>query len=104
MLKKAVNTIFNWMPDVLLIILFSIWVNGFIDTNEKYGSIKENEYILYAMLAIITFRFYSRIVKCIRKNSTKYLITGGTATIFTIAVWLLNSYWLYVETNNRLPL
>lgn len=104
MFKKAFNILYCALPDILLIVLFSLWAYEFTDFIREYGSIKEFEYGLYAMMALLFYRLYTNVNKCVKASRKFRIIFAiGTALCYTIALWFLNSYWLYLHTNSRLP-
>lgn len=104
MFKKVFNVLFCALPDILLIVLFSIWAYQFTDLIRECGTIKELENGLYSMMALIFYRLYINVKK-LTKASMKRRITLaiGVALCYTVALWFLNSWWLYLETNSRLP-
>ena len=104
MFKKVFNVLYYMLPDILLIVLFSMWVQQFTDYIREYGSIKEFEYGLFAVTALIFYRLYTNVNKCVKASRKFRIIFAiGTALCYTIALWFLNSYWLYLHTNSRLP-
>ncbi len=104
MFKKAFNALYCALPDILLIVLFSMWAQQFTDYIREYGSIKEFEYGLFAMAALIFYRLYTNVNKCVKASKKFRIIFAiGTALCYTTTLWFLNSYWLYLHTNSRLP-
>ena len=103
MLKKVFAVLSMWLPNILLIILFSMWANEYSKAVKTGAEIKWLEYLLYAMLGIIFYSCYNKVTKHIQRRSIKFMIAVATSCIFTAAVWLLNSYWLCLEINSSLP-
>lgn len=102
MLKKVISMFSKWVPIILLIVLFSMWAIEYSKAVKIGVEIKWLEYLLYSMLGIIFYSCYNKVRKHIQRRSIKFMLAVATSTIYTAAVWLLNSYWLF-EINSSLP-
>lgn len=103
MLKKIISTASTLLPNILLIVLFSMWAIEYSKAVKIGVEIKWLECLLYAMLGIIFYSCYNKVRKHILRRSIKFMLAVATSIIYTAAVWLLNSYWLCLEINSSLP-
>lgn len=103
MFKKVISTLSKWLPNILLIVLFSMWAIEYSKAVKTGVEIKWLEYLLYATLGIIFYSFYNKVRKHIKRRSIKFMLAIATSTTYTAVVWLLNSYWLCLEINSSLP-
>jgi hypothetical protein len=95
-LKKAIF-------GILAIILFVLSAWHYAEITARYGAVIVVEYGLYIALALMFYRLYIKAEKCMSTKASKAILALATATLYTTAVWLLNTLYLYIETNSRLP-